>query len=163
MVKGNAIFECHVISYPSSQISWKKNNKKLSEHNKKFRIVHGSNVSFLRVTDASHSLNNILNLTCVAENSYGSVESVAFLHVVPEKDKPKNYPNVQINYPKSVEPDTLFRIECNITSLEQPVNVQWYQSNRPIYFDSDKYFTNSSVIDECKNIIPIWLNCPALK
>ena len=82
LVRGNAIFECHVFSYPLARISWKKNNKKLNEHNKKYKILHGSNVSFLRITDASHTHNGVLRITCVAENHFGIAESMASLNVI---------------------------------------------------------------------------------
>jgi hypothetical protein len=82
LAKGNAIFECHVVSYPLAQITWKKNNKKLSENNKKFKIIHGSNLSLLRVREASYvALNNVLNITCTAENRHGVAEATSFLHV----------------------------------------------------------------------------------
>ena len=83
LAKGDAIFECKILSYPSSQISWKKNNKKLSDNNKKFRIIHGSNISYMRVTDAGHSNTGAINITCHAENIYGSTESFAMLNILP--------------------------------------------------------------------------------
>ena len=63
LARGNAIFECHVFSYPLARISWKKNNKKINEHNKKFKISHGSNVSFMRITDANPNINGVLKIT----------------------------------------------------------------------------------------------------
>jgi len=145
--RGDALFECNVLSYPVAQITWKKNNKKLSDMNKKFRIIHGSNnVGYLRVTDAnSFAYNNVINITCIAENDMGTVEATSHLHIIPEKDRPKNFPLVQISNPKSVEPDVPFRIECNITNHVNPLVVKWYQSNKPINFDdlsSSKYFSN---------------------
>lgn len=64
-----------------------------------------------------------------------------------EREKPKQFPIAQISYPKSIEPNTLFRIECNVTG-EQPVNLQWYQSNKPVYFDNQNYYTNWTTIDK---------------
>lgn len=150
LAKGDAIYECSVLSYPSAHIIWRKNGKKLSESNKKFRIIHGSNVSFLRVTDASYSFNNLLNITCCAENNQGSAEASAVLHVIPEKEKPRKFPYILISNPKSVEPDTLFKIECNVSNLFQLSQLQWYQSNRPINFDTDKYFSNFSRLEDGK-------------
>jgi hypothetical protein len=174
LVRGNAIFECHVFSFPLARISWKKNNKKLNEHNKKYKILHGSNVSFLRITDASHTHNGVLRITCVAENHFGIVEATASLNVISgmnllnrntktqfrnfekesfffliikEREKPKQFPIAQISYPKSVEPNSLFRIECNVTG-EQPVNIQWYQSNKPVFFDNQNYYTNWTSSDQ---------------
>lgn len=148
MGRGDALFECNVLSYPVAQITWKKNNKKLSDMNKKFRIIHGSNnIGYLRVTDAnSFAYNNVINITCIAENDMGIVEATSHLNIIPEKDRPKNFPIIQISNPKSVEPDTLFRVECNITNHVNPLVVQWYQSNKPIIFDDQssnpKYYSN---------------------
>lgn len=145
LAKGHAIFECQVLSYPLSQIVWKKNNKKLNENNKKFKITHGSNLSILRVTD----VNNSINVTCVAENANGvSQEATAHLSVVHEKDRPKQFPLVRITNPKSVEPDNLFKIDCNVTSHGVPLtNLVWYQSNKPINFENSKYFSNFTRLD----------------
>ena len=154
MASGDAIFECSVIGYPLAQISWKRNNKKLSDNNKKFRIVHGSNISFLRVTDAvagghggvglggGGGSSNKMNITCVAENGYGHDHVTSTLSVLPERERPKSFPLVHISNPKSVEPNAMFRIECNITSPIEPVVVEWFQANRPVRFDNPKYFTN---------------------
>ncbi|CAF0709711.1 unnamed protein product [Brachionus calyciflorus] len=147
LAKNDIIFECHVLGYPLAQISWRKNNKKLSEHNKKFRIIHGTNVSFLRVTDASYvQNNNKLNITCLAENIIGQDEQNSVLTILSERDRPKKIPFITITHPKSVEPDTLFKIDCNVTHFAN--NIQWYQSNRPISFDNDKYFSNFSWVDD---------------
>ena len=84
LTKGDAIFECSVLSYPSAQITWKKNNKKINDNNKKFQIVYGSNLSYLRITDASHSP-TLLNITCHAENYKGYTESIAYLNILAGK------------------------------------------------------------------------------
>ena len=47
--------------------------------------MHGNNVSYLRITDASRTYQSALNITCVAENYYGRAESTAFLHVLSGK------------------------------------------------------------------------------
>jgi hypothetical protein len=84
LTKGDAIFECSVLSYPSAQITWKKNSKKINDNNKKFKIIYGSNLSYLRITDASHSP-TLLNITCHAENYRGYTESIAFLNILAGK------------------------------------------------------------------------------
>lgn len=71
-VKGSAIFECQVVSYPVSKISWRKNGKRVSEaasKSAKFKQAHGSNLSILRVNDINHPM----NITCVADNSNDGV------------------------------------------------------------------------------------------
>ena len=51
-------------------------------------------------------------------------------------------PIISISNPKSVEPDSTFRIECNISNINSASSVQWYQSNRPINNDNKKYLIN---------------------
>lgn len=150
LANGDIVFECSVQSFPLAQISWKKNNKKLSENHKKFRIVHGTNVSYLRVIDASNSK---MEIACMAENSLGKDEQSVVLNVVPEREKPDYFPFATVTYPKSVEPNTLFKLECNVTNLNSPVGIQWYQANRPISFGNKKYFSNFSIIDDSKYLI----------
>ena len=82
LAKGDAIIECKVVSYPAAQISWVKNDKKLSEHNRKFKIVYGPNVSFLRIRDASYSWQKSLNITCMAENNYGTAQASTSLTII---------------------------------------------------------------------------------
>lgn len=68
VVKGSAIFECQVVSYPLAKISWLKNGKRVSQSaskSSKFKQSHGSNLSILRVNDINHSM----NITCVAEST----------------------------------------------------------------------------------------------
>lgn len=150
LIKGDIVFECRVQSFPLAQISWKKNNKKLSENHKKFRIIHGTNVSYLRVIDASNSK---MDIACLAENIIGKDERNVILSVLSEQERPLFFPFATITYPKSVEPDTLFKLECNVTNLNSPMGVQWYQSNRPITFGNSKYFSNFSIIDDSKNFL----------
>jgi hypothetical protein len=158
-VKGAAIFECRTTTSSSSfaQISWKKNGKRVSETNKKFKItqdVVSNDVvsSILRINDVNHAL----NITCVAESVRGGGERVeqtvhlATIGVGSERDRPNRpIPLIRITNPKSVEPDSLFRIECNVTSPGglSDGGVHWYQANRPVDFDNSKYFTNVSRID----------------
>lgn len=149
LAMGNIVFECSVQSFPRSQITWKKNNKKLSENHKKFRIIHGTNVSYLRVIDAG---NFKMDITCLAENIIGRDEQTVVLNILPEREKPFFFPFSTISYPKSVEPDTLFKLECNVTNLNSPSAVQWYQSNRPITFGNGKYFSNFSIIKNSKSL-----------
>ena len=46
-----------------------------------------------------------------------------------------------------MEPDSIFRVECNISYTLHNNSVQWYQSNKPILIDNRKYFLNSSHIN----------------
>jgi hypothetical protein len=154
LVKSDAIFECSVpASYPPAQFSWRKNNKRLNENNKKFKITHDSNWSVLRVTDVNHAI----NVTCVAESVQQQGgwrhEATATLSVIPEKDKPRQLlPLIRISNPKSVEPSHLFRIDCNVTSPGTPLtSLVWYQSNRPISFENSKYSTNSTRLEGTGN------------
>ena len=94
--------------------------------------------------------NNKLNIACVAENIVGEDEQTVVLTVLSERDRPKKFPLISITNPKSVEPDSLFKIECNITHLYQTNAIKWFQSNKPIDFDNEKYFTNYSRIDDGK-------------
>ena len=127
--RGDALFECHV--QPGSgggvtRITWRKNSKVLAENHKRYVVNHaGPEASYLRVTDApqlggsnqnhQHQRLSFLNLTCVAENAHGRVESTAHMFIVGEKDKPTRFPRVQVSAARSVEPDTAFQVECNAT------------------------------------------------
>lgn len=145
---GSIVLECRVKSFPLSQITWKKNNKKLSENHKKFRIIHEANVSYLRVIDAG---NFKMDITCLAENKIGRDEQTVVLNILPDREKPIFFPFATITNPKSVEPDTLFKLECNVTNLNSPSGIQWYQSNKPITLGNDKYFSNFTIIKNSKN------------
>lgn len=82
LAKGDAIIECKIVSFPVAQISWYKNEKKLNKHNRKFLIINGPNLSYLRIRDASYSWSRTLNITCKAENSLGFDQSSALLKTV---------------------------------------------------------------------------------
>ncbi len=147
LTKGNVIFECSVLSYPMAQIIWKKNNKKINE-NKKFKIIHSSNLSYLRITDASQSPNS-LDISCHAENQIGTAESHSFLQILAEKDKIQyKFPEITISNPKSVEPDTPFRIDCILSDDNSAVNLEWYQSNKLINFDNNKLTSNTTNLND---------------
>lgn len=136
-----------MLSYPSAQITWKKNNKKINDNNKKFKIVYSTNLSYLRVTDASHTINS-LNITCHVENHRGSTESHAYLNVLSDTNKPKQFPEMTISNPKSVEPEAPFKLECNLTNIIHPSNILWYQSNRLIQYDNNKYYSNWTALSD---------------
>ena len=158
------MIECHVAANPHAQIWWKKNNKRLSDTNRKFRVSSSLNASYLRVSEASQLSSSVhsLSLTCVAENVHGMSEATARLHIVPAKQQKQtllnrhdtnlNFPQVRITPPRSVEPDTSFRIECNSTNSNE--NLFWYQSNRPvILFDGgeiqqQQYVANFTKLDQ---------------
>ncbi len=57
----------------------------------------------------------------------------------------KSFPSLSISNPKSVEPNTLFRIDCNTTVGSR---VQWYHSNVPIRFSNETHFSNWTQLDE---------------
>ena len=59
-----------------------------------------------------------------------------------ERDKPLHFPQINISNPKSVEPDSIFRIECNISNNVKLSSIHWYQENKPIIIDNKKYFMN---------------------
>ena len=90
LAKGDAIFECKVVSFPTAQITWMKNSKKVVRQNRKFVIVNTPNVSYLRIRDASYSWSkNNLNITCIAENLLGRAQSSTILKTLPSiKKKP---------------------------------------------------------------------------
>jgi len=62
-----------------------------------------------------------------------------------EKENLKNFPSLSISNPKSIEPNSLFRIDCNTTIGSR---VQWYQSNVLIRFSNEDHFLNWTKIDE---------------
>jgi hypothetical protein len=153
LAQGNALFECKVRAYPPAIITWKKNNRRLNDKNKKFRIIQDveiENLSYLRVTYSQNfQTRNSLNVTCEARNYYGTTEATAQLNIIPDNEMPVDFPHASISNPKSVEPDTLFSIECNVTSHIQPFDVKWYQSNKEINFiKGGKYYSNSTQIDK---------------
>lgn len=83
LAKNDAFFECKVVSFPAAQIYWMKDNRRLGNHNKKFDITSGPNVSYLRVKDASHSWSrHLLNISCIAENYLGKDQSYTFLRTL---------------------------------------------------------------------------------
>ncbi len=47
-----------------------------------------------------------------------------------------------------MEPDTPFRIECNLTNIMNPYNIQWYHANKLIHFDNSKYSTNWTALKD---------------
>lgn len=185
----DVIFECYVQSQSHARIWWRKNNKKLSESNRKFRVTHAAyNASFLRVAinqqyhqtklysdDPKNRRKNnsggqganrkrprtnySLNITCVAENAYGQVESTAQFNVIDESDrKAEKFPIVSISKPRSVEPDQMFHIECNVSRLTHPGSqVDWYQGNKPISLlnnesagQNTKYLVNFTKVNNGK-------------
>jgi hypothetical protein len=151
LARGDALFECHFHS--ATKIYWRKNSKILSETHRRFLINHAyaNNASYLRVTDASqlsnhHNKYNFLNITCIAENSHGRVESTAHLLIISENKKPLHFPEVRVSSARSVEPEAPFRIECNVSNVLYPSQVLWYENNRPVVFDGQKYLSNFSII-----------------
>jgi len=62
-----------------------------------------------------------------------------------EKENLKNFPSLSISNPESIEPNSLFRIDCNTTIGSR---VQWYQSNVLIRFSNEDHFLNWTKIDE---------------
>ncbi len=163
MSKGSAVFECKIHSQTLAQITWRKNNKKLSLSNKKFRVLHvGANVSYLRISDATGHTNNLnsinhINITCIVENLHGLVEQTVHLNVLPEKDRQSSailsqFPHVRITQSKLIESDTQFKIECNVTNLYNVNQFQWFQDNRPVSTDNERYFSNFSKLTESKFI-----------
>lgn len=78
--------------------------------------------------------------------------SLTNAHVFFKKlDKPADFPSVVITNPKSVEPNTYFEIECNVSTASHPVTVLWYQSDQLINFASQKYQANWHQIDESRS------------
>lgn len=53
-----------------------------------------------------------------------------------------------ISNPKSVEPDTPFKLECNLSNINHPSNVHWYQANRLIHYDNNRYFSNWTALND---------------
>jgi hypothetical protein len=153
--RGDALFECHISpGQPgSAKVYWRKNSKILSETHRRYMINHeyASNASYLRVTDASqlsnsHHKYNFLNISCIVENGHGRVESTAHLFIINESRRPERFPEVKVSPARSVEPETPFRVECNVSNVETPGQVLWYQNNRPVVFDGQNYFSNSTKI-----------------
>ncbi len=145
-VRGDAILECKVVSFPPAQIHWTKNGRRLGKSNPKFIIQKGPNVSYLRVTEASYTWQTGLNITCVAENHVGSAQASSILTTMIDEDR--EFQLVVLTNPKSIEPHTSFELECNVSSQVQPVLVTWYQSNQVVDLTKNKYRTSWSNINE---------------
>ena len=72
-----------MLSYPLAQLTWKRNQKKIHENNKKFLIVSLPNLSYLRIYDAVSLNHTTWNISCMAENDRGKEEASTLLNIIP--------------------------------------------------------------------------------